>query len=95
MVLIKPKEVEEATKGGILLPDEIKEREQYAQAEGILIATGKNAFCEWNGDFPEINTNILYSKYAGRHVEGKDGNKYRLCKDDDIYAAVEEEVSNE
>lgn len=91
-VLIKPKAVDEKTKGGIIIPDESKDREQFAQMEGELIAISPLAFTydEWKtGKPPKIGDRVLFAKFAGAKVTGKDGIDYRLCKDKDVGAVLE------
>lgn len=43
-VVVKPDEIEEVTSGGIILPPKDLERHQMAQATGILVAVGPDAF---------------------------------------------------
>lgn len=91
-VLIQPKMVEEKTKGGIILPDDTKERDQFAQMEGVLVACSPLAFtyADWpNSDAPKVGDRVLFAKYSGAKVTGfKDGKEYRLCKDKDIAAVI-------
>lgn len=93
-VLIKPKEAENKSKGGILLPDDKIERDQFAQMEGELVAVSPLAFTyatqgEWNGaDRPKPGDRVLFAKYAGALVKGKDGVDYRLVNDKDIAAVL-------
>lgn len=90
-VLIAPKPVQAKSKGGIILPDDTKERDQYAQMEGELVAVSPLAFnyADWNGsDKPRPGDRVLYAKYAGAMVTGKDGREYRICNDKDISAVL-------
>lgn len=43
-ILVKPDAIEEKTKDGIYIPDEIRERHQLSVAYGIVIAIGPDAF---------------------------------------------------
>ena len=94
-VLVRPKKTEEKSKGGIILPDESRDREQFAQMEGVLVATSPLAFTyaeetEWNGAAkPMPGDRVLFAKYAGAVVRGKDGVAYRLIKDKDVTAVLE------
>jgi co-chaperonin GroES (HSP10) len=45
-VLVLPDPVEVKTAGGIILPDQHKEREKYAMQHGTLVAVGENAWEE-------------------------------------------------
>jgi len=63
-VIVKPITKEEVTKGGIVLPDTVKEKPQ----EGEIIAVGPGKLSE-NGDriAPEVKKGdrVIYAKYAG------------------------------
>lgn len=92
-VLVLPKAVDERTKGGIILPDESKEREQFAQLEGTLVEASPLAFTYHDGTVPMFNPpkagdQVLFAKYAGAVVKGKDGRDYRLIKDKDLTAVL-------
>lgn len=92
-ILVRPIEVEEKTKGGIILPDETKERDQYAQMEGLIVAASPLAFTydDWKGQDdakPKPGDRVLFAKYAGAVVTGKDGKKYRIINDKDACAVL-------
>jgi len=93
-VLIAPIEVEEKTKGGIIIPDATKERDQFAQMEGVLVAVSPLAFsyansAEWGQhDPPQPGDRVLFAKYSGAVVKGRDGKDYRIVNDKDICAVL-------
>ena len=94
-VLIEPKAVETKTAGGILIPDETKERKGYAEMEGRIVASSPLAFtyvteAEWDGHKPKPGDKVLVAKYAGVRVKGRDGKEYALVKDKDICATIED-----
>lgn len=93
-VLIAPIKVDEKSKGGIILPDEHKDREQFAQMEGVLVAISPLAFtyadkADW-GDAakPKPGDKVMFAKFAGAAVKGRDGNDYRLVNDRDVAAVL-------
>lgn len=93
-VLIAPKPVEEK-KGSIFIPDATKESEKFAQTEGRILAVSHLAFTyakdeEWGEHRPKPGDMVLYAKYAGLWVKGKDGKEYILANDKDICAIIEE-----
>lgn len=92
-VLISPVKVEEKTKGGIFLPDEHKDREQFAQMEGVLIAVSPLAFTysdEWGmTPTPQPGDKVLFAKFAGANVKGMDGKDYRIVNDRDVAAVLD------
>jgi len=86
-LLIRPKESEEKTKSGIVLPDSAKEKPQ----EGSVIATGDGARDEDGKKIPmEVKKGdvVLYSKYAGTEVK-IDGIEHLIIKENDVLAIVE------
>ena len=91
-VLIRPKTVEEKTAGGIIIPEQAKEREQFAQMEGEIMAVAPLAFsyAEWPEDSPppQVGDRVLFAKYGGATVTGLDRTEYRLVNDKDIGAII-------
>ena len=86
-VLIQPKRVDEKTIGGIIIPESAKEKEKYVTVEGVLVAVGAIAFTDpdWL-DKPKVGDTVLYDKYAGTTIKGRDGEEYRLINDKEIGA---------
>lgn len=97
-VLVDPEPVKAVSKGGIIIPDATKDSEKYAQIKGRIVARSPLAFtfatqAEWDAAGaakPAPGDVILYAKYAGVHVKGKDGKDYLLINDKDITALIEE-----
>lgn len=87
-VLIKLDELEKTTTGGIIIPDERRERDQMAQTEATLESVGGNAFEDWKGEIPQPGDRVLVSKYAGERPDKDENNPYRLCMDKDICAIL-------
>ncbi len=91
---MKPTKVDEKTKGGIILPDETKERDQFAQMQGTLVAVSPLAFTyanadEWAGaDKPRVGDKVLFAKFAGAKIKGNDGEDYRIISDKDVSAVL-------
>lgn len=93
-VLVKPDDATKKTAGGIILPDEVVEKDGWAQAKGTLVAIGENAWeeaCARGPHFkrPNPGDRILFGKYAGHTIEGVDGEKYRIMNDEDVVARLE------
>lgn len=96
-VLIDPAPIEEKI-GSIILPDSTKDHEKYAQTKGRIVAKSPLAFTYANADDwsavnavpPSVGQLVLYGKYAGVRVKGRDGREYLLVNDKDITATVEE-----
>ena len=97
-VLVLPDPVVEKSAGGIILPDQHKDREKYATMKATLIAIGENAWEEAaarSDKFirPVPGDRVLISKYGGVLITGDDGKEYRLMNDDDVTALLIGETS--
>lgn len=89
-VLVRPVEVDQKTRGGIILPDETKERDQHAAMEGEVIAISPLAFkYEDDAPRPHVGATVIFARYSGINVTGKDGVAYRLMNDKDVVAVRE------
>lgn len=88
-VLIQQDAIEEITAGGIVLPGQVTEKEQWAQTKATLIAAGGNAFSDWKGRRPVPGERVVVKQYSGYTLDGKDGRKYQVCNDKDISAILD------
>jgi chaperonin GroES len=83
-VVVKPITREEVTKGGILLPDTVKEKPQ----EGEIVAAGPGRMNEDGKRIPmdvKVGDTVIYAKYAG--TEWKyDDEEYLILRESDIQA---------
>ena len=91
-VLIAPVEVTDKI-GSIFIPDEHKDRAQFAQMEGTLVALAPLAFTydKWEGcedQKPKPGDKVLFAKFAGFAHKGKDGKTYRVVSDKDVSAVL-------
>jgi len=83
-VVIKPTEREEVTKGGIILPDTVKEKPQ----EGEIIAVGPGRLGEDGKRIAldvKVGDKVLYARYAGTEVKVDDID-YVILRETDILA---------
>ena len=85
-VIVKPREAEETTKGGIILPDTAKEK----PIEGTIVAVGGGRVTD-DGKTIALNVKvgdtILYGKYSGTEVK-IEGEEYLIMRESDIYGIV-------
>ena len=86
-VLAKRVEHQESSKGGILLPDSAKKKQETAKV--VAVGPGK---LNKNGDLVPIEVKvgdtILMDKYSGQEVTIND-HEYIILKSDDIIAIIE------
>lgn len=86
-VLLRRLAPEETLKGGIILPDTAKKKQE--QAEVIAIGTGKK---DKNGQLIPITVKagdvVLIEKYSGQEVT-LDGEEFVITRADDLIAVIE------
>jgi chaperonin GroES len=86
-LVVEPKEREETTASGLVLPETAKEKPQ----EGTVIAVGPGRRDD-DGKRVAMDVGVddvvLYAKYAGTEVK-IDGKKLLILKESDILAIVE------
>lgn len=86
-VLVKRLEAEGKTKGGIILPDNAKEKPR----EGKVVAVG-NGKLQKNGERAKFQVakgdRIIFSSYAGTEIK-LDGEEFLILGEDDVLAVVE------
>lgn len=86
-VLVKRLEPEEKMKGGIILPDTAKKKQETATV--VAIGTGKKDKSGKSIPFPvEVGDKILMEKYSGQEIT-IEGEELIILRADDIIAIVE------
>jgi chaperonin GroES len=85
-VIVKPLEAEQKTKGGIIIPDNAKEKPQ----KGEVIAVGPGKIAD-NGtkitmELKKGDT-VLYGKYSGTEVT-VDGQELLIVRESDVLAII-------
>ena len=85
-VIVKPKEADEVTKGGIILPDTAKEK----PVEGTIVAAGPGKTSD-DGKVVKmevkVGDKVLYGKYSGTEVS-VEGEEYLIMRESDIFAII-------
>lgn len=80
-VLVEPAPAETKTAGGIIIPDNAKEKPQKGQI--VAIGQGKK-------DEPltvKVGDTVLYGKYSGTEIT-IEGKEYLIMRESDIYAII-------
>lgn len=91
-VLVQVEEIEEVTEGGIVIPLSEKEKHEQAQMAAVLVATGQDAWNDYERPFAQPGERVLYQRHSGIQLRGKDGMLYRIVNDVDIIATLEDGV---
>ena len=96
-VLVQPHEPKRKTEGGIFLPTETIQNEEYLTAYGVIAAMGDLAYRDRDtGErlktiAPSIGQRVTYGKYAGQKLV-VNGVKFLLLNDDEITSIIPEGV---
>jgi len=86
-LIVKRFEEEERTKGGIIIPDNAKEKPQ----QGEVIAVGNGKVLDDGKKAPlevKKGDRVLFGKYSGTEIK-IDGVEYLMMKEDDVLGIVE------
>ena len=85
-VVVEPLEAEETTSGGIVLPDNAKEKPQ----RGTVLAVGPGKLLE-NGSrgklSVQVGDEVIFGKYGGTEIE-VEGEEIKILRETDILAKV-------
>ena len=87
-VLVQPVEADDATPGGIVLPDAAKEKP--LEGEVIAVGRGKHLLPSGKRYAPEMSVGdrVLYGRYAGGTEIKVDDETMTIMDQDDILAVV-------
>jgi chaperonin GroES len=91
-VVIRRLEAEEKSKGGIIIPDTVKEKPQ----EGEVVAVGPGARDESGKIVPlelKVGERVLFGKWSGTEVK-VDGQDLLIMKESDIMGVLEGAVAS-
>jgi chaperonin GroES len=86
-IVVKAAPKEEKTKGGLVLPDTVKEK----PVEGVVVAVGEGKVLENGKRQPmdvKVDDRVIYSKYSGTEVK-LDDEDFLVISERDVLAIVE------
>jgi chaperonin GroES len=86
-ILIKRVDAAQTTKGGIIIPDTVKEKPQ----EGKVVATGTGRILEGGKVIPlevKAGDRVLFGKYGGTEIK-LDGEDYIILDENEVLAVIE------
>jgi chaperonin GroES len=85
-VVVQTLEAEETTAGGIVLPDNAKEKPQRGKV--IAVGPGKMLDSGNRGELGiSVGDEVIFGKYGGSDVE-VEGEEYKILRETDILAKV-------
>jgi chaperonin GroES len=86
-ILVKRIEEKEAVKGGIIIPDTAKEKQQ----EGVVVAVGNGRKTDDGNIIPlDVKTGdrVLFGKYSGGEIK-IDNEEFLILKEEEVLGVVE------
>jgi chaperonin GroES len=86
-VIVKAAPHEEKTKGGLVLPDTVKEK----PIEGVVVSVGAGKKTDDGKIIPidlKVDDKVIYSKYSGTEVKVED-EEYLVISERDILAVID------
>jgi co-chaperonin GroES (HSP10) len=90
-IVILPYRGAEKTKGGIVLSDQTREKQQLTTVCGYVLAVGDLAYKDEgkfpNGPWCQKGDWVIFGRYAGARI-GLDGGEIRILNDDEILARI-------
>lgn len=89
-VLIKPKDLEKKSKGGIILNYGDQENVyKMATQEGTIIDIGPEAYNEYKEPWVKVGDQVIFAQYAGKFLEDPETEeKYIVINDIDVQVLV-------
>lgn len=88
-ILVKRVEEKETVKGGIIIPDSAREKQQ----EGVVVAVGQGKKSDKGDRIPldvKVGDRILWSKYSGTDLPIKiDEEDYLIVREDEVLGVIE------
>ena len=92
-ILVRPVSVKSKTKGGLLLPDSVKDDVDYLTTVGKVLAVGDLAYKDEdkfpNGKWCDVGDYVCYARHAGQKLYYK-GIRLLLLFDDQVMMKVDE-----
>ncbi len=97
-ILIKPDVIEKVSSGGIILNDDMVNRENTASVKGTLVAVGENAWKDFGGKaWAKVGDKVYFKRHVSDKIEdetnldehGKPSLLF-LLSDENILAVIEE-----
>ncbi len=92
-VFVKKDKVEETTSGGIIVPDDARNQEEWNVQTGVIVSCGELAFTDGrrgDGELhqwsvkPKVGDRVITKEFAGLRFIGDDGEAYMVFTDKDI-----------
>lgn len=90
-IVIKIDDAERQTESGIVIPQDITDKEEMSGTQATVIAVGPSAWSDQStsGKWAKVGDRVMIAKFAGQ-LWKKGGTKYRVISDLDVIAVIHE-----
>ena len=92
-ILVAIPQMEDKSEGGVILPEEYRQREETASVVGLVVKLGPDAYSDEkrfpSGPFCKDGDFIIMKSYSGSRVDIH-GHEFRIINDDTPDAIVED-----
>jgi len=85
-ILIDPDKKETVSPGGIVIPDQILEKERKAVEYGTVLQVGPTAYTDYGRDpsIIKVGDKVSFNRYSGKEITDLDEKKYLIVNDSDF-----------
>jgi len=89
-VLIRPKDLEKKSKGGIIIEYGDQEKVyKRATQQGEIVDIGPEAYSEYEEKWVKVGDRVIFAQYAGKFVEDPETEeKYIVINDIDVQLVI-------
>ena len=85
-ILIDSDKKETVSPGGIVIPDQILEKERKAVEYGTVLQVGPTAYTDYGRDpsIIKVGDKVSFNRYSGKEITDLDEKKYLIVNDSDV-----------
>lgn len=85
-ILIDSDKKETVSPGGIVIPDQILEKERKAVEYGTVLQVGPTAYTDYGRDpsIIKVGDKVSFNRYSGKEITDLDDKKYLIVNDSDV-----------
>jgi len=85
-ILIDLDKKETVSPGGIVIPDQIIEKERKAVEYGTVLQVGPTAYTDYGRDpsIIKVGDKVSFNRYSGKEITDLDEKKYLIVNDSDV-----------
>ena len=95
-VIVRVPEFEEKSAGGIVIPSQVKQKEERANMTGVMVAASEDAMKCREMAGMKVGDTLFFARYAGAQCEWhRDGVMYKVMNATDVIGKVVDEMDSQ